>query len=282
MQNHTNEWAGLFAEPLLDRESEVDLALKIRRGSEVADLVAAQERLPTLEEAQVIQVGESARDQFLRANLRLVKASIHKYRVPACSTYEDMFQEGVIGLTSAVAKFDPDKGFKFSTYATHWIHQAVSRFIERNQTPVTVSAERSRAAFLKRAEGQELGVLDVQVLAARSPARVQPTSHQNDPSEGGVESIVEGLSSGEDIANDIVESMGRDHVSQCVSDYLATLSDLDRHIVRSHFGFDGEPQTLAALGRELDTNAEYVRRRLKRALHEVPADFLTLHAELAA
>ncbi|HEX8099080.1 MAG TPA: sigma-70 family RNA polymerase sigma factor, partial [Actinomycetota bacterium] len=118
-------------EPLLTKEEEVELAMAIERGEESdAKLVAKRLRSDTsIKKAKdAVRKGREARQRFIRANLRLVVSIARKYQGQGLP-FLDLIQEGNIGLMRAVELFDWRRGFKFSTYATWWIRQAITRAI---------------------------------------------------------------------------------------------------------------------------------------------------------
>src|SRR5881628_3921367 len=118
-------------EPLLTKEEEVELAMAIERGEEAqAKLDAGRLRSETSirKAKEAVRKGHAARQRFIRANLRLVVSIARKYQGQGLP-FLDLVQEGNIGLMRAVELFDWRRGFKFSTYATWWIRQAITRAI---------------------------------------------------------------------------------------------------------------------------------------------------------
>jgi DNA-directed RNA polymerase sigma subunit (sigma70/sigma32) len=109
--------------PLLSAEQEVKLANQVQSMLHLLD----RER-PTPEEQQIIKRGQHAKQEMTKANLRLVVSIAKKYQNRGLSLL-DLIQEGSLGLIRAIEKFDPTKGYKFSTYAYWWIRQAVTRAI---------------------------------------------------------------------------------------------------------------------------------------------------------
>jgi RNA polymerase sigma factor (sigma-70 family) len=124
--------------PLLDAKQEVDLSRDIEAGL-YAEYLLDQEEIPArwdpIDLKAMIKRGDTAKDLFIRANLRLVVSIARRY-VRSGMPMLDLIQEGNTGLVRAVEKFDYERGFKFSTYATWWIRQAISRAIAQQERTV--------------------------------------------------------------------------------------------------------------------------------------------------
>ena len=148
---------------LLTGDEEIDLALQIRRGHEAAELLASQPDLdPDRRDELTLAVrrGDAAQQRLTNANLRLV-VSVAKRYIGRGMSFSDLIQEGNIGLLRAVQKFDHELGFKFSTYATWWIRQAISRAIADQartiRIPVHMVESINRQVRIQRRLAQELG-----------------------------------------------------------------------------------------------------------------------------
>ncbi|MEU7574274.1 MULTISPECIES: sigma-70 family RNA polymerase sigma factor [unclassified Micromonospora] len=149
--------------PLLDAAREVDLSKSIEAGLYAEHLIDS-DRIPdgaTREELErVVADGERAKDLFIRANLRLVVSIARRY-VRSGMPMLDLIQEGNTGLVRAVEKFDYERGFKFSTYATWWIRQAISRAIAQQERtvrlPVHLVEDVNRMRNVARQLTRELG-----------------------------------------------------------------------------------------------------------------------------
>jgi RNA polymerase sigma factor (sigma-70 family) len=149
--------------PLLDAAHEVDLAKAIEAGL-YAEYLLDEEKIPegvSREELErLVTEGERAKDLFIRANLRLVVSIARRY-VRSGMPMLDLIQEGNTGLVRAVEKFDYVKGFKFSTYATWWIRQAISRAIAQQERtvrlPVHLVEDVNRMRNVARQLTRELG-----------------------------------------------------------------------------------------------------------------------------
>ncbi|MDX1600644.1 MAG: sigma-70 family RNA polymerase sigma factor [Anaerolineales bacterium] len=134
--------------PLLTREDEVHLAQRMERGAQARQALASNRSAENLEELlDTVEDGREAREHLIRANLRLVISVAKRYARRGLS-FLDLIQEGNVGLMRATSKFDHERGFKFSTYATWWIRQAITRAIaDKGRTiriPVHIIEELSK------------------------------------------------------------------------------------------------------------------------------------------
>src|SRR5688500_4221333 len=138
--------------PLLNAQMERELSQKIEAGRDAQARLDAGERKVELKR----QVREAARakDHFIRANLRLVVSIARRYPLPPGMDLLDLIQEGNLGLEHAVDKFDWRKGFKFSTYATFWIRQAIGRAFDQKANLVRLPSERSAQLRAARSLGR--------------------------------------------------------------------------------------------------------------------------------
>src|ERR687891_879197 len=127
--------------PLLTADEERELSQIIERGRDAQARLDAGERGRELRKA--VAAAAAAKDRFIRANLRLVVSIARRYPLPPSMELLDLIQEGNLGLEHAVDKFDWRKGFKFSTYATFWIRQAIGRALDQKANLVRLPSERS-------------------------------------------------------------------------------------------------------------------------------------------
>ena len=139
--------------PLLTAADERELSQIIERGRVAAERKASGERARRLD--REIRAAAVAKDRFIRSNLRLVVSVARRYPLPPGMELLDLIQEGNLGLEHAVDKFDWRKGFKFSTYATFWIRQAIGRALDQKASLVRLPGDRSASlrAALRQVSG---------------------------------------------------------------------------------------------------------------------------------
>jgi RNA polymerase primary sigma factor len=273
--------------PLLTGPDEVRLAQAIERGREAAErLERAAGTLTEAERAELQEVvcqGNAARDALTDANLRLVVSVARRYSnrgVPLI----DLIQEGNLGLLRAVEKFDWRRGFKFSTYATWWIRQAVSRAIADDartiRIPVHLYDVVNRMARVAAQLHQELGrePTEEEVGAALqlSPDRVrelnqvlpQPISldgYIGDDQDTRLSDVVadENAISLEFVAE-------QRFLADQIRDMLETLTPRERRVIERRFGLgDDSDDTLTAIGREIGVTRERIRQIESTALKKL-------------
>ena len=228
----------------------------------------------------------AARQQMIERNLRLV-VSVAKHYNGRRLALGDLVEEGNLGLIHATAKFEPERGFRFSTYATWWIRQHIERAIACQarlvRLPVHVLRELNqiiRARRVLEAQAACHGLGDTQVSAqdialhlGRSVDSVielqrlseQPTSLDLPVGDDGVATLGDGIADdhGEDpLATTLVHEM-----ALYLSDGLAELSEREREVVNGRYGLDGQPpQTLDVIGQRLGLTRERVRQVQQNAL----------------
>jgi RNA polymerase primary sigma factor len=254
-------------EPLLDAATERELSQAIEGGREAALRLAAGDS--SVDTRRAVRRGERAKDRFIRANLRLVVSIARKYPLPQGMDLLDLIQEGNLGLEHAVDKFDWRKGFKFSTYATFWIRQAIGRALDTKGSLVKLPGDRAATlrAQLRRHAG-DADALDSE--NAHLHRLATPISLDRPIGEDGDSSL------GDVIAADIVgpeQSVIDASDAGVVVELLDKLDDRVRYAVQARFGLlDGNKHSFREVGDELGVTAEAARRMIKRAVEGLRDD----------
>ncbi|MCH7788825.1 MAG: sigma-70 family RNA polymerase sigma factor [Acidobacteria bacterium] len=250
--------------PLLNAEEERELAQIIEKGQEA---LARREAGETGREVRRgISDAAVAKDRFIRANLRLVVSVARRYPLPPGMELLDLIQEGNLGLEHAVDKFDWRKGFKFSTYATFWIRQAIGRALDQKASLVRLPGDRSaslRAALRQvSGDGDELDDEHARLHRLTTPTSLDRTIGDDDSNE--LVDLLPDSNPGPE-----TEVMARAE-EQMVTDLLDVLDARARYAVEQRFGLhDGRKRSYREVGEELGVTAEAARRLVKRAVSTV-------------
>jgi len=269
--------------PLLTGQEEVILAQQIERGTKAAEELAdlsASGRLDALDPAvkarltRLVRKGDDAKAELTQANLRLV-VSIAKRYVGRGMQILDLIQEGNLGLMRAVEKFDWTKGFKFSTYATWWIRQAITRAIADQartiRIPVHMVESINKVHRVQRQMVQELErEPTIEELAEKvdmTPARVReimrisqdPLSLDSPVGEEDDSNLADFIE--DQHAEAPAEMAARMMLNTAVEEALSDLNDREKAVVRMRFGLDdGQARTLEEVGREFGVTRERIRQ----------------------
>ena len=274
--------------PLLSHEQEITLGRQVQELMEIETLelelesrdgakpspakLAEAAGMPTVHLKRRLQQGRRAKERMVSANLRLVVSVAKKYTKRNMELL-DLIQEGTIGLVRGVEKFDPTRGYKFSTYAYWWIRQGITRAIaEKSRTirlPIHITEMLNKLKKGQRELSQDLGRTptvtelaefvdlpedDVKDLMCRAR---QPVSLEMKVGDGDDTELLELLAGDADLPSDQVED-------ECLKGDLRTLLSqlphLQEQVLRMRYGMDGEePMSLTGIGRILGMSRDRVR-----------------------
>lgn len=274
--------------PLLKSEEEVKLANQIQA---MLPLLEKEEEL-TLEEQKIVRQGQLAKRKMTQANLRLVVSIAKKYQNRGLSLL-DLIQEGSIGLMRAAEKFDPSKGYKFSTYSYWWIRQAMTRAIANYartiRLPIHITQDLNKIKKVNRQLSQKLGrkptdaevaeELDIDITKLRSlaesarmtrPRSLNATIDENQTELGQI------LPDDSASPSDFVAE--RETVSK-IQNLLDTLSPKQRDVIILRYGLkDGRTMTYEQIGNVCGISRERVRQIKNKAMKQLKKKAIKLSA----
>ena len=264
--------------PLLDAEQEVELAKRIEAGlfadHKLAESSGALRPGQSIDLARVAEDGRTAKNHLVEANLRLVVSLARRYTGRGM-LFLDLIQEGNLGLIRGVEKFDYTKGYKFSTYATWWIRQAITRAMADQartiRIPVHMVEAVSKLARARRQMLQDLGreptpeelaaeldmtpekVIEVQKYGREPISLHTPLGEDGDSEFGDLIEDSEAIQPGEAVSFTLLQEQ--------LHSVLDTLSEREAGVVSMRFGLtDGQPKTLDEIGKVYGVTRERIRQ----------------------
>jgi RNA polymerase primary sigma factor len=272
--------------PLLTAIEEVDLSKKVEAGLFAAEKLATEKKVsPTLrrELEVIVREGAAAKDKLVEANLRLV-VSIAKRYVGRGMLFLDVIQEGNLGLIRAVEKFDYTKGYKFSTYATWWIRQAITRAIADQartiRIPVHMVETINKVVRVQRQLLQDLGreptMEEIGKEVDLPPEKVEevlkiaqdPVSLETPIGEEGDSHLGDFIEDSDAVVP--VDAASFIMMQEQLESVLHSLTDREKKVVQLRFGLtDGHPRTLEEVGREFGVTRERIRQIESKTLSKL-------------
>jgi RNA polymerase primary sigma factor len=271
--------------PLLTRADEERLGTAVRRGRDAAQTLARRgDRMGADERARLeaeVEAGDLAADEFVKANLRLVVSVAKKYTQSSGMSLLDLVQEGNVGLMHAVERFDVRRGFRFSTYGTWWIRQAISRAIANSGRAIRLPVQagnlvgriRKAQALFESEQGRwpsldeladEVGLPKSKVAEVMTfPSEMLSMSAQQGPDSdtelGDIIPDTEASSPFDLVAANMLPSQ--------VNRLLDVLTEREKRVVCLRYGLDrGKARTLDEVGQLFRLSREQIRQIERRAL----------------
>ena len=271
--------------PLLTAEEEVDLAKRVEAGEAATVLLASVDVTPEwrMSLRRIERQGQLSKRRLVEANLRLV-VSIAKRYVGRGLLFLDLIQEGNLGLIRAVEKFDYTKGYKFSTYATWWIRQAITRAIADQARTIRIPVhmvetihrlQRIQRALLQE-RGREATPEEIAAQMELTPERVreimkfsqEPVSLETPVGEEDDSNLGDFIEDQDAIVP--LDAASFLLLQEQIAGVLHTLTDREKKVIMLRFGMlDGQPRTLEEVGAEFGVTRERIRQIESKTLSKL-------------
>ena len=233
----------------------------------------------------IIDSSEEAKEKFINANYRLVVSIAKRYRKESVDML-DLIQAGNIGLIKAVEKYDYKKGFKFSTYATWWIKQSITRYIDDCENTIRIPVHlHQRINFVKRKKQELANVLQrepsMEELAEVCELEVDKVldilkrdknivSLDTPIKEDEDSSLVEFIPSDAHFGDVVIHEVEQNNLREKIDEVLTDLSDQEQQVLRMRFGLDDDtPKTLEEIGKVFGVTRERIRQIEAKAIRKL-------------
>jgi RNA polymerase primary sigma factor len=281
--------ATIGREPLLTPSEEIELGNQVQK---MMGLTETKVNEFSPQELKAIRVGRRAKDRMIKANLRLVVSIAKKYQGKGLELL-DLIQEGSLGLERAVEKFDPSRGYKFSTYAFWWIRQSMTRAIacqsrtirlpvhlsERLTTIRKVSLDLAHKLGAMPSRQEIAAAIEMPIEELDSVLRQSLTTSSLDApikADEGNSCLVDLIA--DSYTETPLELVQRSIDQEQLALWLSHLNQQEREVLSLRFGLDGHNRhTLAEIGRNLDVSRERIRqvelkalRKLRQIIRKLP------------
>ena len=272
--------------PLLTPAEEIELGNQVQAMMELTEdgSKTFDDSALTTQQRRMIRIGRRAKERMMKANLRLVVSVAKKYQGKGLELL-DLIQEGSLGLERAVEKFDPTRGYKFSTYAFWWIRQSMTRALACQSRTIRLPVHLSeRLTTIRKVS------LDLAHKLGAMPSRVEIAEAMDIPLDE-LDSLLRQALTTSSLDAPVNGEEGRSFLGDLIADnsldepldiveqrihheqlgrWLSHLSDQEQHVLRLRFGLEGnERHTLAEIGRLMEVSRERVRQVELKALRKL-------------